>query len=81
MVAPKRAVPITVRLKEESYAHYHEIWVNRKRMNMNSNKADILSQALDELYLKEIGTFAPHGPMAEEQRKKVSKIVADKDGK
>ncbi len=57
MAAPKRGKPINFKLREQSQERFDELHAYRLSMNLNSNKSDIMSQAIDELYEKELGQF------------------------
>jgi hypothetical protein len=58
-VLAKRGPQVTVKLRSESHVRFLELTEHRFTMNLNSNKGDIMSQALDELYEKEIGQWKP----------------------
>jgi hypothetical protein len=59
MASPKRGRMFSFRMREESEKRLDELAEYRCSMNLNSKKCDIFSQAIDELYEREIGNFKP----------------------
>lgn len=51
---PKRGEPITLRLLKSSHDKFNELHVHRINNGRNATKADIVSEAIDMLYEKEI---------------------------
>lgn len=56
-VIAQRGPTITVRLRKDAHDKYQELTEYRFSMNLNSNKGDIMSQAIEELFEKELGSF------------------------
>ncbi len=56
---PKRGRMFSLRFREDSEKRLDELADYRCTMNLNSNKCDILSQAIDDLYEKELGNYKP----------------------
>lgn len=59
MAAPKRAKPINFKLRIESQERFDELHAYRMENGGNANKSDMMSQAIDMLYEKELGRFKP----------------------
>ncbi len=58
-VNAQRGPTITVRLRKDAHDKFQEFTEYRFSMNLNSNKGDIMSQAIEALYEKELGKFKP----------------------
>lgn len=56
-VTAQRGPTITIRLREDAHAKFQELTEYRFNMNLNSNKGDIMSQAIEELFERELGQF------------------------
>jgi len=59
MAAPRRGKMMAFRLSIDAEQKFIEIHEHRISMNMNAAKCDILSQAIDLLYQKELGQWKP----------------------
>ncbi len=61
MHIPKRGKPLSFRLSVVAEQKWNELCEYRRDNNKNAIKNDILSQAVELLYEKEIGQWKPKG--------------------